>query len=435
VTRLQAATVPRPGELTVLTPLATPRLLSGPDLDGGAETFESHYLRLGRRPRGGAWMIDELERSGLRGRGGGSFPTFRKWRGVAKGAETRSAVVVVNASEGEPLSGKDRSLLRHRPHLVLDGAMLAAETVGADEVVVYLNRASRDAARAVRLAMRERRITGVDRVGIRMVLTAHRYVAGESSSVVRRVSGGQSKPQFAPPHPSTRGVNGRPTLVQNAETLAHAALVGRFGPSWFRERGTDELPGTAMITLIGNVAWPGVYEIDVGSTLSSALGAGGGVVAPPGGALVGGYFGSWLAAADLDCARLGTNDLALGCGVVGVLDDASCGIAESARIVTYLARESAGQCGPCVFGLRAIAETMTRVAASQADRGDLARLNRWTAMVRGRGGCRHPDGAISNVVSALEAFAGDLDGHLRGRHCAGWQRASLPAPRPHRGWR
>lgn len=432
---LAPATAAHRRELTVLTPLATPRLLSGPDLDGGAETFESHYLRLGRRPRGGAWMIDELERSGLRGRGGGSFPTFRKWRGVADGARTRPAVVVVNASEGEPLSAKDRTLLLHRPHLVLDGAMLAAETVGAEEVVVYLNRASRDAGRVVRRALRERRHTGVEKVRVRLVVTAHRYVAGESSSVVRRVGGGPSKPQFAPPHPSTRGVNGRPTLVQNAETLAHAALVARLGPSWFRERGTDELPGTAMVTLSGNVAWPGVYEIDLGSTLSSALSAGGGVIGPAGGALVGGYFGSWLNAADLDSARLGADGLALGCGVIGVLDDRSCGLAESARIVTYLARESAGQCGPCVYGLRAIAETMTRVAASQADRGDLARLNRWTAMVQDRGGCRHPDGAITNVTSALDAFADDLDGHLRGRHCAGWRQASLPVPRSHRGWR
>jgi NADH:ubiquinone oxidoreductase subunit F (NADH-binding) len=430
-----SATTPQHAQ-TVLTPLATPRLLAGPDLDGGAEPYVSHDLRLGRRPHGGAWMVDEIERSGLRGRGGGSFPTFRKWRGVADAARTRPAVVVVNASEGEPLSAKDRTLLLYRPHLVLDGAVVAAETVGAEEVVVYLNRASPDAVRVVRRALRERRRAGVDRVRVRIVVTAHRYIAGESSSVVRRISGGPSKPQFAPPHPSARGVNGRPTLVQNAETLAHVALVARFGPSWFRERGTDEIPGTALVTLTGNVAWPGVYEIDIGSTLAGVLGTGGGVVAPPGGALVGGYFGSWLGPDDLDDVRLGTDHLALGCGVVGVLDDQSCGIAEAARIVTYLAKESAGQCGPCVYGLRAIAETMTRVAASKADRGDLVRLDRWTAMVGGRGGCRHPDGAIKNLTSALEAFADDLDGHLQGRQCPGWRQASLPAPpRSHRGWR
>jgi NADH:ubiquinone oxidoreductase subunit F (NADH-binding) len=420
----------------VLTPLAAPRLLAGPDLDEGAEPFDTHRTRLGRRPVGGRWMVDELERSGLLGRGGAAFPAHRKWKGVADHARDRGATVVVNASEGEPLSAKDAAMLSHRPHLVIDGALIAAESIGASAVIIYASRTGGSSMRALRRALRERRRAGPQPIPVRVVVTAHRYVAGESSAVVRRIGGGQSKPRSAPPHPSEFGVDGRPTLVQNVETLAHTALIARYGAAWFRERGVDHAPGTALVTVSGNVRRPGVYEIDVGTPLQRALRAAGGVITAPSGALIGGYFGSWLGGSALDDVVLAPEDTSLGCGVIGVLGTATCGIAEAARIATYLAAETAGQCGPCVFGLRAIAATMERVAASDADRGDIARLDRWTAMVAGRGGCHHPDGAVRNILSALAAFSADLEKHLDGRSCPGAAVPSLPPPpKKHRGWR
>jgi NADH:ubiquinone oxidoreductase subunit F (NADH-binding) len=412
-----------------------PRLLAGPDADGEAETLEQHGARLGRRPRGGPWFIDVIESSGLRGRGGAWFPTGRKWRGVARAAERKAGVVVVNASEGEPLSAKDRLLVTHRPHLVIDGALLAAESVGATEVLIYLSRPSRQATRALRHALGERRRAGQRDLPVHLVHTAHRYVSGESSAVVRRVSGGVAKPAFTPPHPSDSGVDGRPTLVQNVETIAHLALIARNGEDWFRERGTREAPGTMLVTVSGSVRFPGVYEVGVGTPLREAIGHAGGVLEPPRGVLIGGYFGTWLNGASLSEVRLDPTEVSLGCGIVGVLAAAACPLREAASIVTYLAAESAGQCGVCVFGLRAIAETMTRVAAGDADRGDLARLGRWTTMVRGRGGCRHPDGAVNNVITAVDAFADDLALHLDGKPCADSGRPSLPPPPRHRGWR
>jgi NADH:ubiquinone oxidoreductase subunit F (NADH-binding) len=416
------------------TDSATPRLLAGTPLAAGAEQFDEHRERLGRRPRGGEWMFDVLERSGLRGRGGAWFSTSRKWRGAARAAAGQGAVVVVNASEGEPLSAKDKTLVEHRPHLVLDGALLAAETVGAGEVVIYLSRPSRAATRALHQALRARRRAGLRDVPVHLMHTAHRYVAGESSAVVRRANGGPAKPGFAPPHPLESGIGGRPTLVQNAETIAHAALIARYGDSWFRERGTDEAPGTALVTLCGNVRYPGVYEIDLGATLEAVLAGAGGTLTPPAGILVGGYFGSWLPADSLAGIRLTPGAVTCGCGVIGVLGADACGLSEAASISAYLARESAGQCGPCVHGLRAIAETMTRLAASDADQGDLVRLQRWTGMVAGRGACHHPDGAINNAVSALDAFPHDLLRHVTGQPCAGRHRPSLPPP-PKQPWR
>jgi NADH:ubiquinone oxidoreductase subunit F (NADH-binding) len=421
---------------SALIPLATPRLLAGPPLDGAAEAYDAHCARLGPRPRGGAWLLDVIDRSGLRGRGGAWFPTGRKWRGVAAAAAGRPGTVLVNASEGEPLSAKDASLVLHRPHLIIDGAHMAAESVAASEVLIYLSRPSRQATRALHEALRERRRAGLRELPVRLVHSAHRYVAGESSAAVRRASGDVAKPRFAPPHPSESGVDGRPTLVQNAESIAHVAMIGRRGDSWFRERGPQEAPGTMLITLSGDVRYPGVYEVDVGTRLTDTFAVAGGTLSAPSGVLLGGYFGCWANAWALDAIRLTPSRVALGCGVVGVLAADACPLSEAARIATYLAAESAGQCGPCVFGLRAIAETMARIVAGDAELGDPARLERWSAMVAGRGACRHPDGAINNVRTALQAFGDDLARHLDGRPCSGRGRASLPPPPSrHRGWR
>ncbi len=413
------------------------RLLAGPDLHLGSESFADHRSRLGRRPVGGEWLLDAIERSGLRGRGGAWFATHRKWRAVRRLADLRGpSVVVVNASEGEPLSAKDRVLAEHRPHLLIDGALLAAETVGADEVVIYLSRPSRGMTRSLKHALRERSGDPRSEMRIRIVHTEHRYVAGELSAVVRRLSGGPSKPRFAPPHASERGVVGRPTLVQNAETLAHAALIARFGDAWYRERGTEDAPGTTLVTIRGNVVRAGVREVDLGSRLAAAVAGAGGVVSTPVGVLVGGYFGTWLDAERGGRARLSPTDVSLGCGIIGVLGADACGIVESARIVRYLAQESAGQCGPCVHGLRDIAVAMTRLSTGDADRGDLYRIHRWSELVAGRGACHHPDGAVQNVRSALETFAEDVERHVSGRVCSAMSRTPLPAPpRRRRGWR
>ena len=434
---LSLRVLPSPGDAPPEETDWSPRLLAGPGIEHGAEHLADHERRLGVRPVGGDWLFDVMQRSGLRGRGGAWFPTHRKWRVVSRAAQERGpATVVVNASEGEPLSSKDRLLVESRPHLVLDGAMITAESIGADTVVIYLSRPARRATRALRAAVAERRRGGVRDLPIRVVATKHRYVAGESSSVVRRIGGGPSKPSFAPPHPSERGVFGRPTLVQNAETIVHVALIARRGDSWFREIGTDQAPGTGLVTVSGDVQRPGVYEVELGSRLVDAVSAAGGVVSMPRGILVGGYAGTWL---DPRCSPdtvLSPEGVSLGCGVIAVVGGDGCVLTETARIVSYLAQESAGQCGPCLYGLRDIAEAMSRLAVGRADLGDVARIHRWGAQIDGRGACHHPDGAVRNVESALAVFTGDVDRHLAGRPCQdkGTTAFTRP-PRQQRGWR
>ena len=411
------------------------RLLAG---SNAAESRPEHEQRLGARPRGGPWLLDALERSGLRGRGGAWFATHRKWRQVAE-CSAGDAVVVINGSEGEPLSGKDALLLQRRPHVVFDGALLAAETLHASEVILYLSRSSRVTERSVTAALEERR--GRDEPAIRVERTAHRYVAGESSAVVGRLSGRTSKPAFTMHRTAAKGVDDRPTLVQNVETLAHVAMIARYGPDWFRRVGTEASPGTALMTLTGNVNHPGVYEVDLRATVGEVLRDAGGTPRPAGGALLGGYFGSWVDAQTLAGLPLDTDLLrargtaGLGCGVLAVLPEDGCAIVEATRVLAYLAAESAGQCGPCVNGLAALADAMQRIAACTPGPEDAQNVWRWIDMVKGRGACHHPDGAVAQLHSALTVFEGHFRGHLMGRRCAGAS-AKFPAPpRQGRGWR
>ena len=408
------------------------RLLAGPPFAQGAETLDEHVKRLGPRPAGGSGLIDALARSGLRGRGGAWFPTHRKWAAVARYSRG-NAVVVVNGSEGEHLSNKDRTLLTHRPHVVLDGAALAAETLGANDVVLYLSRGFEQMDRAVDQALRERSRLGATEPPVRIVRTAHRYIAGESSAVINRVSGGPSKPQFTLARAAEKGVDGRPTLVQNAETIAHVAMIARYGPDWFRRLGTDQAPGTTLMTFCGNVRRPGVYEVALGARLGTVVEQIGGALEPTAGALLGGYFGSWLHGAvladlELDPDTLRSQGAALGCGVLALLPREGCGIVEATRILAYLSAESAGQCGPCVNGLHALSDAMGRIAASQPGPVDIERVRRWIAMVKDRGACHHPDGAVGQLSSALTAFADHLQSHLAGRPCAGMACEGFPPP-------
>ncbi len=413
------------------------RLLAGPASSAGMETFAQHQRRLGARRPGGRWLIDVLKESGLRGRGGAWFPTWRKWSAVAANSDGH-AVVVINGSEGEPLSGKDRVLLQCRPHLVLDGAVYAAEAMGADQIVLYLSRNSKETEHAIDRALKEREDASPDDPPIRVERTAHRYVAGESSAAINRASGGLSKPKWSLGRSADKGVDDHPTLVQNAETLAHVAMIARYGSDWFRRHGTAASPGTTLMTVCGNVRHPGVYEVDLSASLADVLYGIGGTVTPAGGALLGGYFGTWLApdalqTLPLDVDRLRSeHGVAMGCGVLAVLPQGGCAIVESTRILSYLAAETAGQCGPCIHGLAALDEAMQRIARSAGESGDIERVRRWIEMVKGRGACHHPDGAVGQLLSALTTFDRHLWAHLNGMRCRGADVPGFPPP-PARG--
>jgi NADH:ubiquinone oxidoreductase subunit F (NADH-binding) len=393
--------------------------------------LDSHLARYGDLPAGSRRSADrllgEIGRAGLTGRGGAAFPTARKLAAVARAAGR--PVVVVNGTEGEPASAKDKVLMATEPHLVLDGAVVSARITGAAEVVVAANRA---VVNTIEEAVRERRALRHDRVAVQVVKAADGFVAGEASAVVNWLANGRPVPTLVPPRLAELGLHGRPTLVQNAETLAHVALIARYGAAWFRQVGTPAEPGSMLVTVIGAVRVPGVKEIAIGTPVSAVLGQAGGISQPLGALLIGGYFGTWVSwpdAAELpfSAAGLAAVHAAPGAGMLAALPADACGLIETARVARYLADESAGQCGPCVFGLDAIAAELGRAAAGCPVSVSL--LHRWLRQVDGRGACRHPDGAVRFMRSGLELFRRELDLHARAWCSATDQHPVLPCPR------
>jgi NADH:ubiquinone oxidoreductase subunit F (NADH-binding) len=405
-----------------LPPDGIPRLLAGARPERAA-TLPEHLACFGR-PVAPRDLIASLEEAGLCGRGGAGFRTGHKFRSVA--AQRRRPVVVANGAEGEPASSKDKALIRLAPHLVVDGAMLAAHALGAREAVVAVANTAKIQRAVLSHALAERR--GLDPVRLTIATVPDAFVGGEETALLRAIGGGPAKPTLKPPYPFERGLGGAPTLVQNVETLAHVALIARFGARWFRTMGADDAPGTALVTLSGAVSRPGVHEIELGSSLGDLVLRAGGATEAVSAFLVGGYFGHWIPAAEAAQVRL-TPD-ALGAGAVIAFPEHACALAECARVVHYLADESAGQCGPCVHGLAAIAHTLERlVRSNRNERADRqAQLLRWTEQIRGRGACRHPDGAARFVESALAAFAHELELHVRHGRCDRPQRLVLPVP-------
>jgi NADH:ubiquinone oxidoreductase subunit F (NADH-binding) len=398
------------------------RLTAGWRHGTGSAALAQHLHRFGAMPDpvSDPWRLaDEVAEAGLTGRGGAGFPTGLKMRSVL--TQRGRPVVVANGMESEPASSKDQALLAMAPHLVLDGAVLAAEAVGADVVYLCLSRHKTRQLEGVLHALAERRSAGLDQVSIEAHELPDRYVSSEETSLIRWLNGGEARPMSTPPRPFERGVRGRPTLVDNVETLAHVALIARYGAGWYRTAGSPHAAGTMLVTLAGAVADPGVYEVELGSTVGEILALGQAHPASEG-VLIGGYFGTWhdirtVAAAPLTTAGLRRSGGSPGAGVLWVLPPDGCGIAETARILGYLADQSAHQCGPCMFGLPAVADDMERLAVRQADGATLSRLDRRLTVITGRGACRHPDGAVRMAASALDTFGNDAYSHMSRRAC------------------
>ena len=401
--------------------LMEPRIFAGPSAASGAERWSDHASRLGPIPRGSraTAAIPSLEASGLLGRGGAGFPVGTKWRSVA-GRSRGAAAVLVNAAEGEPLSAKDRTLMRLRPHLVIDGALVAADAVGAARIAFYVGSSHRDARASLERALRERRDINLP---VELFAAPETYVAGEESAAVQFVNAADARPTTTPPRPFERGIDGRPTLVQNVESLANAALIARFGDAWYREVGRAATPGSALITVSGGER-DGVREIEIGTTIGELAETSGAArdARDQQAVLLGGYFGGWLSLERgwrlaLDPLELRDAGSAFGAGVVAFLANDRCGVRATARIIDYMAGPSAAQCGPCVFGLRAIADAAGRIANLTADHDDLDRLEAWSRQLAGRGACRHPDGAVGQVLSSIRVFGPEWDVHQRRRTC------------------
>jgi len=394
---------------------------------GPADTRTPHAIedlaqlvrRIGPRPRGSAALVTELERAELTGRGGGQFPSAVKWRSALRGRGPLT--VVANGAESEPLSAKDATLLRQRPHLVLDGLAITAEALGAERAVVWLHGDDDGTRAAVQVALAERRAAWIPGPRLELVSGPAHYLAGESSAIGRALNGGPVLP-IARRRPDA-AAGGSRTLVHNVETLARVALIAR---------GYPPTP-TVLLTVLTPTDRQ-VVEVDRRTPITEVLERTGWLHGGrPQAVLLGGFGGMWvpwrdIAGATFDEDALRAVGLSAGAGVVAPIPYGACGIAETAAMADYLASMSARQCGPCLFGLPALAESMRLLAAGTAPRRERARLLADLRAVAGRGACHHPDGATRLIASALTAFKHDLGEHARGRLCASAHRTTVPVP-------
>jgi NADH:ubiquinone oxidoreductase subunit F (NADH-binding) len=396
--------------LTVGTwPGLVPRLLRPrPGVEDYTEYVESGGYRELDDPNA---LLEVIDNSGLLGRGGAAFPLAVKLRTVRDAHRSgRDTVVLANGEEGEPASVKDRWLLRHRPHLVLDGVRLAARIVDADRAYVYVSDVqSANAVNAALSAFPD------DGVAVSLVTVDPGYVAGEETAAVRAVNGGPAKPTDKPPRPFQEGVGGRPTLVSNVETLAYLPSIQREGSDAFRSQGTSASPGTFLATVTAAGHPPALYELPYGLSISELLAYYG---VPPEsirGVLMGGYFAGLLNREVVDATldhetmrRLGSG---MGCGAVSVISD-ECPVAVAASVLAYFDRENAGQCGSCFNGTAAMSAVAGALRDGAATSEDLARLERWSVVLRGRGACATLDAATNVAASLLRAFPQDVARHL-----------------------
>ncbi|WP_425861110.1 NADH-ubiquinone oxidoreductase-F iron-sulfur binding region domain-containing protein [Arthrobacter sp. TWP1-1] len=359
-----------------------------------------------------ASFIDVVARAGLTGRGGAAFASWRKLAATQSNTSARRftrTVVIANGAEGGPLSFKDKTLLANAPHLVIDGVLVAGRAVNDAQLYMYVNAGSMPAVKA---AISQRH----DASKIKVILSPDTFLSGEASAVVNAVASNTALPLDKRLRLSQAGLKGQPTLVLNVETLAHTALIARFGAAWFRDMGTEHDPGTRLISVSGHGSEQ-VLEVagsaSVGDILATAAVDPSAVQA----ILIGGYHGRWVRPLNYRLAPQGPRNEVVrpGAGVIHLLGMGQCGLTSTAAIARYLAGESAKQCGPCMFGLPAMAKTLTALASGDRDPRLPAELARLAMLVSGRGACNHPDGFVQLIDSALETFSEDVDAHLSGR--------------------
>jgi NADH:ubiquinone oxidoreductase subunit F (NADH-binding) len=355
--------------------------------------------------------LARLERAGLRGRGGGWFPTFAKWRAVR--VEGGAPAVIGNGAEGEPGSLKDRYTMLRRPDDVLRGLALAARTLGAREATVYLKGTFAHPAAALERSLSERPITGGP------VVRVHRgedaYVAGEETALLESLEGRRAWPRPKPPLPYAVGLAGRPTLVQNVETLARveAALAD---PEAFRR---DE---RTLVTLWGRVRRPGVYEVALGTPLARVIEEqGGGVVGRLRVILPAGPSAAPLLARDaetpLEPDALRRAGSSLGTAAIFVADDSMCPLAVAASVAAFFEREACGQCPPCVVGTQSLSRILRAVENGEARARDVAVVREVAGFMSDHGYCAHGRTAAASAVGFLAKMPEVVEAHLALRRC------------------
>jgi NADH:ubiquinone oxidoreductase subunit F (NADH-binding)/ferredoxin len=420
-----------PDELDVpmIMRIGTARLTAGLDRMTRLD-LAAHNAVFGPLPRmSAADIVGMCEQVDLRGQGGAGFPFARKLQAVVNASKKTGepTIVVVNCAEGEPGSFKDKMLMIRSPYLILSGAALLAEAIEADEIIIgvtgnELANQSIEEAIAAEPGLRKM---------CRVVQAPEKFISGESGALIRGINGKKHVPPGRKQLAAEKGVDDLPTLLSNASTFAQVAVLALLGPARYAAVGVPEDPGTVLLSVSGSAQHAAVVECPTGIPLGAVLDI---CQAPAGdGVLVGGYHGMWLgaeAAYQVPVSREGFASAGgtLGSGIVLPLGDGTCPLGEVARIASYLAGESSGQCGPCKLGLPAIARALQSIVDGAGGVAALDAVRRAAATANKRGACAHPDGTVRFVLSALEVFNEDLAAHVFHGSCGRPVRGVLPLP-------
>jgi NADH-quinone oxidoreductase subunit F len=377
-------------------------------------------------------VIQVISDAGLRGRGGAGFPTGKKWQ-FTRQAPEQPRYLVLNGGEDEPGSKKDRVLLENVPHLIIEGTVIGAYAIGASAAYLYINANYDVATECIKNALTEAKAEGywgANVLGsnfaleIELVSAPHNYVAGEDTAVLEVIEGKKAWPRQKPPFPVTVGLFGKPTSVNNVETLANVAPIVLKGAAWYRGFGTAESPGTMIFSLNDDVNRPGVYELPFGTPLRYLIEECGGGI--KGGKKIKAIMPAAPSAAFLPADKLDTPldhasmrdaGSALGCGVVRLVAEGACIVEEVVKIAEFFAAESCGQCPACRMETNTLTMLLKKAQQGQGGQAVLDQCGKVLAFNKGKGFCNLIAMPGPPIESALQLFPEDFAAHLATGKC------------------
>ena len=380
-------------------------------------------------------VIDTISKSGLRGRGGGGFPTGRKWAFAAaqpRGPEYKK-YVCCNADEGDPGAFMDRSVLEGDPHAVLEAMAIAGYAIGSDQGYIYVRAEYPIAVKRLEIAIEQAReygLLGEDIFGtgfnfnINIRLGAGAFVCGEETALMNSIQGNRGEPWPRPPFPAVRGLFGKPTILNNVETYANVCQIILNGPEWFASMGTERSKGTKVFALGGKINNTGLVEVPMGTTLREIIyEIGGGI---PGGksfkaVQTGGPSGGCLPAHMLDTPVDYDNLIAagsmMGSGGMIVMDEDNCMVDIARFFLDFTVDESCGKCTPCRIGTRRMLEILNRICEGKGEDGDIERLENLAQNIKATALCGLGQTAPNPVLSTIKQFRHEYEAHIYDKHC------------------
>ncbi len=401
------------------------------------ETYQSAggYEALRRvltEPMSPVELIDMVKKSGLRGRGGAGFPTGVKW-GFINRTAPGPRYLVCNSDEGEPGTCKDRDILRYNPHALIEGMVIGGWAIAAAAGYNYIRGEFWEPYERFEAALREARqagFLGKNILGsgfdfdIHTHLGAGAYICGEETALLNSLEGGKGQPRYKPPFPAQFGLYGRPTIINNTESLASIPEIVRRGPDWFRELGVPNSGGSKLFSVSGNVNRPGNYEVPLGTPFAKLLEMAGGVregrrlkAVIPGGSSAPVIPGNVMMDLTMDYDSIAKAGSMLGSGAVVVMDDTNCMVKVLDRISYFYYEESCGQCTPCREGTGWMHRVIHRIETGHGRPEDLNLLDDVAAKIQGRTICALGDAAAMPVAGFLKHFRDEFAYHIEHKRC------------------